>query len=287
MLEPERVKARVTAIVVLLVVAIALPIVAVVQRGPPWGYRGHPAVLVELTGTVELYPSEEKLARLGDGAIKPKAGMFLDAGDKLLVGRYSEARVRMPTGDVVLGDDAHVIIDPGGSTGTELRLLRGLVQVMLPQGITPFEIALPAHDGKITLRPGQGGGSFRLVSDGKAEVRAYVRSGSAEAQVAGDANAETNKILVVDGGRVPRVMDVPALAPIATCDNTKLTLAVPNATQVFALKELRYPIGGSVSFDLPAARPSVTVYARDVTGAFWNGTVPCAAPPPAAPPPKK
>ncbi len=286
MLEAVRVKARLAAIVVLLVVAIALPIVAVVKKGAPWGYRGHAAVLTQVTGAVELDPSESKRAQLGDKAIKPEEGLFLDVGDGVRVGRYSEARLRLPAGDVVLGDDARIVIDQGGTTGIELRLLRGFIEVHLPHGITPFEVALPTHDGKITLRPGQGGGSFRLVSDGKAEVRAWVRSGSAEAVVAGDANAETNKILVVDGGRVPRVMDA-AFAPVATCDNQHLLVTAPNTTQVFALKELRYPVDGTASFDLPAPRPAVPVYARDVTGASWNMTVPCAAPAPPGPPPKK
>jgi hypothetical protein len=285
MLEELRVKARVAAIVVLLVVAIALPIVAIAKKGPPWGYRGHAAVLVEVTGAVELDPSEARRAKMGDGAWKPEVGLFLDKGDGIRVGRYSEARLRMPAGDVALGDDARIVVDEGGATGIELRLLRGFIEVTLPQGITPFEVHRPTHDGKITLRPGQAGGSFRIVSDGK-EVRAWVRSGSAEAVVAGDANAETGKILVVNTTRVPTVIDGSGFAPTATCDNTKLVVTAPNTTQVFALKELKYPAGGSVSFDLPTARPAVPVYARDVTGAHWDTTVPCAAPPP-SPPPRK
>lgn len=287
MLEPGRVKARVVAIVLLLVVAIALPIVSIAKNGPPWGYRGHAAVLTELTGAVQLDLSEAKSAKLGDAGRKPEPGMFLDVGDGLRVGRYSEARLRLPAGDVVLGDDAHIIVDEGGASGIEVRLLRGFIEVHLPQGITPFEVALPTHDGKIVLRPGQGGGSFRLVSDGKAEVRAWVRSGSAEAVVAGDANAETGKILVVDAGRVPRVMDAAAFAPVASCDNQKLTVTAPNTTQVFALKELRYAVGGQATFNLTGPRPAIPVYARDVTGAHWDASVPCAAPPPPGPPPRK
>ena len=197
-----------------------------------------------------------------------------------------DVRLRLPAGDVILGDDARIVIDQGGASGIELRLLRGFIEVHLPQGITPFEVALPTHDGKITLRPGEGGGSFRLVSDGKAEVRAWVKSGSAEAVVAGDANAETGKVLVIDGGRVPRVMDA-AFAPVATCDNHKIYVTAPNTTQVFALKDLRYPVDGTASFDLPSPRPAVPVYARDITGAHWDTKVPCAAPAPPGPPPKK
>lgn len=273
-------RARLAATAFLLVIAIALPVAAVMKNGVPWGYRGHAAVILEATGAVELSASDAK--RLAEGGadvvMKASPGVFLDVGDEVRVGRYSEARLRLPAGDVVLGDDARVLVSDKG-----LKLLRGLVDVVLPVGTSPFEVQLPSHDGQILLRSGPEGGSFRVVADGKLDVRAFVRSGSAEAVAAGDAHAETGQIVAVDHTRVPRV--IPAaeaaapFAPVATCDNKAVTIDVPPATQVIALRQLRYPDKGKAAFELKEVKPAVPVFARDVAGRVWRAAVPCAGAP--------
>lgn len=269
-------RARLAATIFLLVIAVALPVVAMLKKGPPWGYRGHAAVILEVTNDVELSASDAKRLALGgvDMVMTPTPGTFLDAGDEVRVGRYSEARLRLPEGEVVLGDDARVRVGVH-----RLEVLRGLVDVVLPRGTSPFEIALPSHDGKLMLRAGDQGGSFRIVSDGKSEVRAFVRTGSAEAVAAGDAHAESGQILILAHGRVPRAEPGLAAAlftPVATCDNKQLSVEVPGASQVIALRQLRYPDNGSAVFALKELTPAVPVLARDVTGRVWRVSVPCA-----------
>lgn len=260
--------------VFLLVIAVALPVAAVIKHGPPWGYRGHAAVLLEATGAVELSASDAKRLLAGgiDVVMTATPGVFLDADDEVRVGRYSEARLRVPAGDVVLGDDARIVVSQHG-----LNILRGRVDVALPRGAAPFEVVLPAHEGKLILRAGDEGGSFRILSDGKSDARAFVRAGSAEAFAAGDAHAENGQTLVIDAGRVPRVEGAAPFAPVGSCDNKSLTIQVPGATQVIALRELRYPAEGKAVFALKAVKPAVPVFARDVTGRVWRASVPCAA----------
>lgn len=264
-------RARLAATAFLLVIAVALVAAAMMTQGAPWGYRGHAAVIIEATGAVEVGASDAKGG--ADVRMEPVPGTFLDAGDEVRVGRYSQARVRVPGADLLLGDDARVRVAAQG-----LHVLRGVVEVELPHGTLPFEIVVPTPEGKLALRSGDKGGSFRIVADGVNEVRAYVRSGSAEAVAAGDAHAETGQVLVVDAKRVPRVEAAAPLAPVASCDNKRLALELPGATQVIALRQLRYPDKGKVVFDLNEVKPAVPVYARDVTGRVWRAVVPCAGP---------
>lgn len=274
-------KARIAAAVVLLVLAIALPLVAVSSRGAPWGYRGHQAVLLEATGTVETAVSEARRAREGrdNAAVPPVPGLFLDAGDEIRVGRYSEARLRLPAGEVTIRDGARVVLGAGTPAQPALVVARGLVEVSTPPDAPtapPFEVAVDGLDASLVLRSGgTGSGTMRLVVDGHG-ARAQVLQGSVEGRATGgDAHAEAGKALVVGADKKPRVEDAPAALPMqATCTGTKLVVDVADGTQVFAGGAIHYPQAGRIEA-VVAARPEVAVFARDVAGNVAFANVPC------------
>jgi hypothetical protein len=264
--ELDPVKIRIAAAVLLLVVGIALPIAAVAKRGPPWGFRGHAAVLLSSAGKVEVMRGEDK-------AVDVKPGMFLDAGDIVRVPRYGEARLRLPAGDVVVGDGSTItLVDKSFTLG------KGVVEAWLPKGTTPFEVKADGIDGKLTLRPGGDGGIVRVVADGQSEIRAYVKNGSCEASASGgDAIAETGKVIAIGADKKVHVEGAPSsLAINPVCDGKRISVEVPPGTQVFAASNLYFPRDGKVSAEVSSG--SVSVFARDVVGNFARTVVACTKP---------
>ncbi len=257
-------KARLATAAFFVVIGILLPVVAVAKRGPPWGFRGHDAVLLEATGDVEIMASEQRRQRekREDAALEPKAGLFLDAGDEVRVSRYGQARLRTPTADLVVGDAADVVLGD-----KDVTITRGIVDVRLPGGTTPFEVKAAGVAGKLTLRPGGGeGGAVRVLVDGSGALRALVQSGSCEGTApGGDEIAESGRVVVVGPDKKPRVEAKPtALALTPRCDGKKLTVDVPAGAQVFVGAKVRYPKDGQVVVDVAGGK--VPVFARDLAG---------------------
>jgi hypothetical protein len=283
------VKARIAVAVVLLVIAVALCVAAVSGRGAPWGWRGHQAVVLEAAGTVEV----TKAGQGGDGsATRPVAGLFLDAGDELRAGRYSEVRLRTPGGLVILKDGAHVVIGPGTSGKPVISVERGAVDVQRPAGMAPFLVGVDGLGATIAIRAGTDGGEAHVLVDGHG-ARAWVKSGSAEGTAAGgDENAETGKVLVIGEDKKPRIEDAPsslALAPV--CERGKLVVTAPDGAQLFIGGKLLYPDKGQLVVD-SGARAEMTIFGKDFVGNVAHTTVKCVEKaekpaPPRAPPKAK
>ena len=85
-------KLRLVASLILSLVAIGLPVAAVVSNGPPWGFRGHEAVVLEVAGTVEAAVSEARRQKENrvDDKLDVVANLHLDSGDEVRVARLSQ-----------------------------------------------------------------------------------------------------------------------------------------------------------------------------------------------------
>jgi hypothetical protein len=272
------VKVRIAVAALLLVVAVALPLLAVSSRGAPWGFRGHQAVLLEAAGTVEVSLSEERQARerRDSGAVSASPGLFLESGDEVRAGRYAEARLRLPAGEVIARDGARLVLGEGARAGKHhLSVAHGLVEVSVPSSDKPFEVKIDGLDAMLVLRAGAEGGRMRVLVDNQG-ARAWVGAGSVEGRTSGgDATADSGKVVAIGSDRKPRVEAAPSsLEPSATCIARRLVVSAPDGTQVFAGGGLHYPAGGRVELDVPA-RSTVPFFARDVVGNVAHVDVPC------------
>jgi hypothetical protein len=268
LLEETPVKFRIAAAVLLFVVGIALPIAAMAKRGPPWGFRGHAAVVLDSAGKIEVMRGEDKV-------VDVKPGVFLDNGDIVRVPRFGEAHLRLPSADILVGDGSMVtLVDKSFTLG------KGVVEVTLPKGTLsggggPFDVKADGIDGKLTLRPGSEGGIARVVADGQSEIRAYVKNGSCEASASGtDEIAETGKVIAIGSDKRVHVEGAPSSLTIApVCDGKRVSVDVPPGTQTFMASNLYFPRDGKVSAEVSSG--SVSVFARDVVGNFARVVVQC------------
>lgn len=269
-------KLRVVVGVLLLLVGVGLPIAATSTHGPPWGFRGHRAVVVEVIGTVEGTISEARRAR--DHAIDDKLAIVpnarLDVGDEVRVARLSQARLRLEGADVVVGDGVRMSLVPAG-----IRLTRGLVEVALREGARSFTVELETG-GAIVLRGV--GASARILADGKGGAVAWVRDGSLEGRTArGDVLGEPGRELILRGDEASIGERRTSLTVTATCAAQKLNVVAPALTQVFAAGALAYPDvaagadTGSVIVDVEAGTSIVPVLVRDIHGQLGKTTAPC------------
>lgn len=267
---------RVVVGILLLLVGVGLPLAAMSSHGPPWGFRGHRAVVIEVTGTVEGTISEARRAReqaLDDKlAIVPNAR--LDVGDEVRVARLSQARLRLEGADVVLGDGVRMVLVPAG-----LRLTRGLVEVALREGARTFTVELETG-GSIILRGV--GASARILADGKGNAVGWVSDGSLEGRtVRGEVLGEPGRELMIRGDEASVADRRTALTVSATCANQKVNVVAPFMTQVFAAGALAYPDvaagadTGSVLLDVDAGTSAVPVLVRDVHGQLGKTSASC------------
>jgi len=269
-------KLRVVVGILLLLVGVGLPIAATSTNGPPWGFRGHRAVVVEVTGTVEGTLPEPRRAR--EQAIDDKLTVVpnarLDVGDEVRVARLSQARLRLEAADVVVGDGVRMSLVPAG-----IRLTRGLVEVALREGARAFTVELETG-GSIVLRGV--GASARVLADGKGGAVAWVTDGSLEGRTAhGEVLGEPGRELIIRGDEA-RVGDRrSALTVTATCASQKLNVVAPALTQVFAAGALAYPDvaagadTGSVLLDIDAGTAVVPVLVRDIHGQLGKTSASC------------
>ncbi|MCC7073770.1 MAG: hypothetical protein IT383_20840 [Deltaproteobacteria bacterium] len=280
-------KLRIGVGAALFAIGLALAGLAVAQRGAPWGFRGHAAALSEATHNVELVPSSARAERdgLGDALLPRTPGTFLDVGDGVRVGVHSEARVVLPGGGLVFGDGTRAVLTAKG-----VRLEQGLLDVTVTAGAAPVEVEVGAPAAKLTLHAAEVDGAFRVLADGKHELRALVRAGSMDASTGVAAQTVTEgKLLSVGADGAPKLGEPPAsLAISATCADRRVTVQAPPATQLYVDGALHYPEAGMLSVTTVDAHPQRThVLGRDVTGNVAPVVeVACAAPPkPPAPPP--
>lgn len=269
-------KIRIIVSVFLLLVAIGLPVIAVVLKGPPWGFRGHAAVVVEATGNVEgVRPAGA--GQQDEAALNLAPNARLDVGDEIRVGRFSEVRVRFPGASLVLGDGARAVIRHEGIT-----LVRGLLVLRLPHDTKKFAVLLDG-DAELTARPGVAGAELRVVADGKGGVQALVADGSAELSAkGGDALGETGRLLVLGSDQKPTTTSKPgALDVSATCNAGKLNVVAPPQTEIFAGGTLTYPDAipgaptGSAIIAVDPKTSEVKLFARDPSGNALSKVVPC------------
>lgn len=285
------VKLRLVASLVLLLIAIGLPVAAISTNGPPWGFRGHQAVVLEVAGTVEAAASEarrQKEARVDD-KLEVAPNLHLDAGDEVRVARLSQARLRFENAEVTIGDGARVVIGSG-----RIQLARGLLTVKTqtlggPLGgdgaRKPFEVALDSGT-LVVVRAGAQEAVATILADGKGGARAFVVDGSLEARsTSGETLSEPGRLLVVEGDK-SRVIDRPtALAITASCANGKLNIVAPPQVQVFGGGALTYPDTtpgaetGSAIVDVDPGTAEVALFARDVVGNVARVVGNCAPPP--------
>lgn len=278
-------KLRLVAALILLLIAIGLPVAAVSSNGPPWGFRGHQAVVLEVTGTVEAAASEARRQKENrvDDKLEVVPNLHLDSGDEIRVARLSQLRLRFDNAEVSVGDGARIVVGDG-----KVTLARGLLNVTVTPGSSKraFEVGLD-NGAVIVVRSGGGAvaASATVVSDGKGGVRAVVADGSLEARTpSGETLSEPGKVLVVEGDKA-RVIDRPsALNVTVTCQSGKLNVVAPPQVQLFAASALTYPDvspgadSGSAIVDVDPGTAEVGVFARDVVGNVARVTGSCEAP---------
>ncbi len=272
-------KLRLVACLVLLLVAVGLPLAAVSTSGPPWGYRGHQAVVLEVVGTVEGAASESRRKKAGtdDDRLVVVPNLHLDSGDTLRVARLSQARVRFDNAVVTVGDGATLVIG-----NQRLRLTRGLLGVDTVSGAKPFEVELESG-GVIAVHSGGGPAHASLIADGKGGVRAIVDGGSIVVRIAErDTLLEAGRLLLIDAGVAEIVERPTSLSLSATCSGTRLNIVAPGQVQVFVGgAAVAYPdvsagaATGSAVLDVDPGTGDVGVFARDVAGNASQITVSC------------
>ncbi len=276
-------KLRLVAALILLLIAIGLPVAAVSSNGPPWGFRGHQAVVLEVTGTVEAASSEARRQKENrvDDKLDVVPNLHLDSGDEIRVARLSQVRLRFDNAEVTVGDGARIVVGDG-----KVTLARGLLNVTLVPGKKAFDVGLD-NGAVVVVRSGGGAVSATasVISDGKGGVRAIVADGSLEARTpSGEALSEPGKVLVVEGDKA-RVIDRPtSLAVTVSCQSGKLNVVAPPQVQLFAASALAYPDvspgadSGSAIVDVDPGTGEIGVFARDVVGNVARATGNCGTP---------
>ena len=269
-------KLRLVAALLLLLVAVGLPLAAMSNDGPPWGFRGHEAVLLEATGTVEATASEARRQKNNsiDDKLEVKANLRLDDGDEIRIARFSQARLRFPAADIVIGDGARAVVGDDAIT-----LVRGVVEIELHADASQFTVNLDAG-GALTVR----GANAHVVvlADGKGGCQAFVRDGSVEAKTSkGSRLLEPGKLLVVRGDEAQVVEQPSAVELTATCSAAKLNVVAPAHTQIFAAGALSYPDvaagadTGSAVLDIEPGTAEVFVVGRNVFGHVGQARAVC------------
>lgn len=269
-------KLRLVVGFLLLLVAVGLPIAAMSSQGPPWGFRGHKVVVVDVTGTVEGTASEARRLRekTVDDRLAVGPNTRLDVGDELRVARLSQVHIRTAVADVTAGDGVRLLITDAG-----VRVTRGVVDIALREGGRTFTVELDTG-GTLIMRGV--GATGRVLVDGKGGATAWVRDGSLEGRTARtEVLAEPGSQLSIRGDEA-RVADRATAVPVtASCAIQKLNVVAPALTQVFAAGVLAYPDvsaaaeTGSVIIDVAAGTPNVTVLVRDVHGQIGKTTASC------------
>lgn len=261
---------------VFLLIGLGLPIGAVVSNGPPWGFRGRAAVMLESVGGVEVYPSAERARRhrLPDGAQPGSAGLALYAGDEVRVATLSHVTLRRPLSDVSLEDGGRVLIEAGW-----IELERGLANLEVratayaPAAELGAERVRNAGLGAdVRLEPGQ----YRAAADGKGSFFLFVHTGRGvvEGRDGDVITVEAGQFLASLPGAVPAVRRAPArlrLEAIFARQTTSSAGTVAGRTQpgaqVYLDGKLIYPEpDGTFHVSVAPGTADVVVFARDLAG---------------------
>lgn len=269
-------KLRLVAALLLMLIAVGLPLAAMSKDGPPWGFRGHQAVVVGVAGTVEATASEQRQQHTNaiDDKLDVAPNLHLDEGDKVRVARLGEARLRFPSANVVVGDGASVLVGVDGVT-----LSRGMVTATLLDGAEAFTVALDAGG---TIRVKGSGAVLVVLADGKGGAQARVENGSAEARTArGDRELAPGKVLKLSADDAVLIDKPAALDVTATCAAASLNVVAPAQTQIFAAGTLAYPDvaagadTGSAVLDVEPGSRDVFVLGRNVFGQVGQARAVC------------
>ena len=273
-------KVRVLLSVALLIIGIGLPIAALGTKGPPWGFRGHRAVLLDASGDVEIKASDMRAQREGldDASLHETPGLRLDDGDVIRVGRFSEARVRMPNVDIELHDGSRATIGDG-----RLVFGRGLGRVRVAPGARPLKVEVGDAGALVTIQPG----ITTIAADAKGTFIAYVEQGSAQlsSPKAGDISAQESSMLYLTrDGRADEIPAPTSLSFGAVCESTRasrVTGSAPRTTQIYAFGQLVYPeVDGTFVIETPSLVSEVFVFARDPAGNTATKVLACPVPKP-------
>jgi hypothetical protein len=239
--------------VFLLVVGVSLPIVGVLKRGAPWGYRGHRGVVVELSGDTQVADR--------DGNKKEsQRGSWLEVGDELRAGRFSLATGQVSEGHFTISDSGLVRLTDKG-----VLLVSGALDVTVPVGAKPLKIQIEGFDSVLTVRPAAEPGRVRVLADMQGFAAAHVRAGSMDDS---GQNVELGQVLTLVRGQPSSLgAPLPSLALQASCDGQKLTVTAPAGVQVFAPGFARVSNGRApLVMDVLGGQKTLVVSARDVSG---------------------
>lgn len=267
---------------ILLVTALILVTVSVVRTGLPWGFRGHQAVILEATGMVDVALSEERIAReqRETAGVPPTPGLFLDVGDEVRVGRYSELRLRLPSGDVTVRDGGQVVLGTGAAGEPAVRLVRGLVHATSAGGQGALEILAVDLGATLDLRA-PGGDVAAVVSvlvDGSGMSAAVLKGRASVRSPMGTADVQAGQVVAASQARGLRVEPRPtSLALTGSCADGQLTIAAPDGTQIFVAGGLHGPKDGTLRLNAPERATTVVAFARDVAGNVASQTLSCSS----------
>jgi hypothetical protein len=236
----------------LLVVGVALPVASVMQRGAPWGFRGHRGVLVEVVGDVQVNDAE---ANRRDH----KVGAWLEIGDELRAGRFSILRARLGEAELGVTDSGVVRLTQKGALFSS-----GALDVTVPTGPGKLVLEIEGFEQSLTVSPAGSDARVRVLADGKGAAFAHVRAGSVDAS---GTNVETGQLLTLRRGQAPKITPAPSSVELtATCDGAKVSLTASAGTQVFVPGFVRVSDGSKIDLDAPAGASRVVVSARDIAG---------------------
>lgn len=261
-------KTRLILGAVLVVLAGGFLAASVVQNGAPWGFRDRAAVLVEVVGTAEIYPSKarKQKERIEKASLPGVPGASLYVDDEVRVSAFSVARGKIPGAEVEFLDGAYVQLSKKSWV-----LKRGLVHVTVDAG---QHLKIGSVVGSVSLAEG----AYRLAADGNANrFFVYVEDGTAAAETAEGqkGTAEKGGLLMLTQTGVVKRDAKKGLSLSARCkkegaDAVSATRVVTGkadpGTQLFINGKLTYP-DDKDTFEarLPPGK-SIVVFGRSVSG---------------------
>lgn len=250
---------------VLLSTGVGVPGWVVFTSGPPWGFRGRAAVVLESVGSVELSLKAPRAGQERSRRGEPGLGVY--TGDEVRVGSLSQVRLRLPFGEVTLGDGAQATLEHG-----VLTLGRGLLDVFVLEGQQARVRSAPTGVTML-LEPGR----YHAAADGRVAFFLRVEQGRAETELAA--------LEPLGAGQMMRSIEGRPAERVPVAEKLKLEARIERAagargstggvvkgraevgTQVYVDGALYYPDpDGSFSVDVPPGDEEVIVFARDPAG---------------------
>lgn len=158
-------KAKIIGLIMLIVGVVVLAWTRWTQ-GPVFGYRGHPAVIAQVSGAVELRYPDTRPERA-------RAGRYLRLGGTLLCPRYATAQLDTQAGRLKLFDSSTLSSERRGGR-FEWSLVRGRLELNV-DGRQGLRLRAAASGTYIELMAGH----YAFIADGKGMLTGQVESGTA------------------------------------------------------------------------------------------------------------